>query len=121
IIAGDATTDGRGGVVPAMVAEHLGISCLNGVDGLKISSDVSGSQATESGTRAVHAPLPAIVSITESADEARFPNFKGIMTAKRKPLAVVSLADLGVDPAFPGLAKSVVLTAAERPARAAGR
>lgn len=121
VIAGDASTDGRGGVIPAMIAEHLGMSLLNGVDGLTIGSGVSGSQVTETGSRAVHAPLPAIVSITETADEARFPNFKGIMTAKRKPLDVVTLAELGVDPAFPGLARSVVLNASERPARAAGR
>lgn len=121
VVAGDSSTDGRGGVIPAMVAEHLGFSCLNGVDGLEIGADVRGSQATESGTRAVHAPLPAVVSITESADEARFPNFKGIMTAKRKPLNAVSLSELGVDPSFPGLARSVVLSTSERPARAAGR
>jgi electron transfer flavoprotein beta subunit len=120
VVAGDASTDGRGGVIPAMVAEHLGFSSLSAVDDLTIGATVTGTQATESGTRTVHAPLPAIVSITESSDEARFPNFKGIMTAKRKPLSVVSLADLGVDPAFPGLAKSVVVSTAERPARAAG-
>ncbi|AWB90265.1 electron transfer flavoprotein subunit beta/FixA family protein [Salinibacterium hongtaonis] len=121
IVAGDASTDGRGGVIPAMVAEHLGIPCLAAVDGLQIGSTVSGTQATESGTRQVHAGLPAIVSITESSPEARFPNFKGIMTAKRKPLSVLSLSDLGVDSGFPGLARSVVVTATERPARAAGR
>ncbi|MCW4385566.1 electron transfer flavoprotein subunit beta/FixA family protein [Salinibacterium sp. SYSU T00001] len=121
VIAGDATTDGRGGVVPAMIAEHLGLSHLAAVDGLEIGAAVSGSQATESGSRTVHAPLPAIVSITESADEARFPNFKGIMTAKRKPLTVVSLADLGVDPSFPELARSVIVSTAERPPREGGR
>lgn len=121
VVAGDASTDGRGGVIPAMIAEHLGMSCLAAVDGLTVGSTVSGTQATESGTRTVHASLPAIVSITESAAEARFPNFKGIMTAKRKPLTVLSLSDLGVDSAFPGLARSVVVTATERPARAAGR
>jgi electron transfer flavoprotein beta subunit len=120
IVGGDASTDGRGGVVPAMIADHLGLPCLSAVRGLSIDAQVSGTQATETGTRAVHAPLPAVVSITESADEARFPNFKGIMTAKRKPLSVLSLADLGLAPGLPGLARSVVVSSTERPARAAG-
>ncbi|WP_455834187.1 electron transfer flavoprotein subunit beta/FixA family protein [Pseudarthrobacter siccitolerans] len=120
VVAGNASTDGRGGVVPAMVAEYLHLSHLASVDDLQIGSGVSGRQATESGTREVQAPLPAIVSITESADEARFPGFKGIMGAKRKPINVVSLADLGVDAGFPGLARTVVLSTAERPAREAG-
>ena len=120
VLAGDASTDGRGGVIPAMVAEHLGLPYLASVDGLQVGADVRGTQATESGTRDVRTPLPAVVSITERADEARFPGFKGIMSAKRKRIDVVSLSDLGVDPSFPGLARSVVLSTAARPAREAG-
>jgi electron transfer flavoprotein beta subunit len=121
VVAGNISTDGRGGVVPAMIAEHLGMSHLGSVDDLQIGARVSGRQTTESGSREVVAPLPAVVSITESADEARFANFKGIMSAKRKPIDVVSLSDLGIDAAsFGGLARSVVLTTAERPARQAG-
>ena len=122
IVAGNETTDGRGGIVPAMIAEHLGIRHLGALDSIEISDAVSGEQATESGTITVHAALPAIVSVTESADEARFPNFKGIMTAKKKPLAVMSLADLGLDDgALSAQRRSVVVTVTERPARAAGR
>jgi electron transfer flavoprotein beta subunit len=118
VIAGNMSTDGRGGLVPAMISEYLGLSHLSSVDDLQIGGGVSGRQATESGTRDVQASLPAIVSITESADEARFPGFKGIMGAKRKPIDVVSTADLGVD--FGGMAQSVVVSVTERPAREAG-
>lgn len=120
VLAGDASTDGRGGVIPAMVAEHLGLSYLASLSGLQVGNAVTGTQATESGTREVRATLPAVVSITESADEARFPGFKGIMSAKRKKIDVVSLSDLGIDPSFPGLARSIVLSTAARPARKAG-
>lgn len=120
VLAGDASTDGRGGVIPAMVAEHLGLSYLASLNRLQVGNEVTGTQATESGTREVRATLPAVVSITESADEARFPGFKGIMAAKRKKVEVVSLSDLGIDPSFPGLARSVVLSTAARPARQAG-
>ena len=45
----------------------------------------------------VSATLPAVISITEALPDARFPNFKGIMAAKKKPFETLSLADLGVD------------------------
>ena len=46
----------------------------------------------------VTAALPAVVSITERLPDARFPNFKGIMAAKKKPFETLTLADLGVEP-----------------------
>lgn len=121
VVAGNESTDGRGGVVPAMVAEHLGLPLLPSLDTVTLNgATVAGEVATESGKLAVSAALPAIVSVTERSAEARFPNFKGIMTAKRKPLATLSLADLGLNAGVAG-GTSTVLTVSERPARAAGR
>ncbi|MCG2621258.1 electron transfer flavoprotein subunit beta/FixA family protein [Arthrobacter sp. I2-34] len=119
IVAGNESTDGRGGLVPAMVAEHLGLPLLPSLDTLEITAEsVSGSCAIDGGTLVVNAALPAVVSVTERSAEARFPNFKGIMKAKKKPLAKISLADLGLSPE-PG-ARSTVTAAVERPVRAAG-
>ncbi|WP_426976155.1 electron transfer flavoprotein subunit beta/FixA family protein [Pseudarthrobacter sp. O4] len=124
VVAGNESTDGRGGVVPAMVAEHLGLPHLSFLDSVEITGDmVRGERGTESGSIRVGASLPAVISVTERAAEARFPNFKGILTAKRKPLQVLSLADLGIDPAtmLPLLGRSVVVSVSERPARTAGK
>ena len=44
-----------------------------------------GTRATDGATMRVTAPLPAVISITEALPDARFPNFKGIMAAKKKP------------------------------------
>jgi electron transfer flavoprotein beta subunit len=121
VVAGNESTDGRGGVVPAMMAEHLGLPLLSSLNTVEFTAGtVAGEVTVESGSLAVSAPLPAIVSVTERSAEARFPNFKGIMTAKRKPLATLSLADLGVDPAAHG-GRSTVLSISERPARTAGK
>jgi electron transfer flavoprotein beta subunit len=70
----------------------------------------------------VSTPLPAVVSITERMPEARFPSFKGTMTAKKKPLETVTLADLGLDAAssFATIGRSVIADVAERPAREGG-
>ncbi|WP_125609892.1 electron transfer flavoprotein subunit beta/FixA family protein [Specibacter cremeus] len=122
VVAGNESTDGRGGVVPAMVAEQLGLPHLSFLDAVEISAgSVTGERGTDSGSMVVSAPLPAVISVTERSAEARFPNFRGIMMAKRKPLSVVSLADLGMDPDFAGMGRSVVVTTSARPLRTAGK
>ncbi len=119
VVTGNESTDGRGGVIAAMLAERLGVPHLTSLDTVEIAGgSVRGERATEYGTVDAHAALPAVISITERSAEPRFPNFKGIMSAKKKPLAVVTLADLGTE--LPP-ARSVVLTSSERPARTAGR
>lgn len=119
IIAGNESTDGRGGVIPAMVAEHLHLPHLTAIDSVEITADrISGVRETENGTLDVHASLPAVISITERAPEVRFPNFKGILGAKKKPITVVSLSELGVAEVP---ARSVIVSTTERPARTAGK
>lgn len=118
VITGNESTDGRGGVLAAMLAEHLGVPHLTALDTIAIASDtVRGERATEYGTVEAHASLPAVISVTERSAEPRFPGFKGILGAKKKPVATLTIDALGVD--LPAT-RSVVLTAAERPAREAG-
>jgi electron transfer flavoprotein beta subunit len=66
--------------------------------------------------------LPAVISVVEKINEPRYPSFKGIMAAKKKPLQVLSCADAGIDPALVGLAgaHTEVIDFAERPPRQAG-
>lgn len=120
VIAGNESTDGRGGVLPALVSEHLGVPLAGYLDSVDITADsVAGERSTELGTMSVRAPLPAVASVTERSAEARFPNFKGILRAKKKPVTVWSLDDLGPNAAAPP-ARSIVLATTERPARSAG-
>ena len=119
VVAGNESTDGRGGVVPAMLAERLGVAQLTHLNSVELTgSSVSGVRSTDNGTLTAHADLPAVISITEIAAEPRFPNFKGIMTAKKKPVTTLTLADLGLEDLS---AHSVIVSVTERPARTAGR
>jgi electron transfer flavoprotein beta subunit len=121
VVAGNESTDGRGGVVPAMVAEHLGVPGVTELSAVQISpGGVRGSRGTETGTLAVRVPLPAAISVTEQAAEARFPSFKGVMSAKRKPLAVWSAGELEVDHVLAALPVARMVDTLERPARSAG-
>ncbi|WP_285314439.1 electron transfer flavoprotein subunit beta/FixA family protein [Pseudarthrobacter sp. fls2-241-R2A-168] len=120
VIAGNQSTDGSGGVIPAMIAERLGVPHATSMRTVELSDgEVRGERASDEGTMRVSAPLPAVVSITEALPDARFPNFKGIMAAKKKPFETLTLADLGVDPDAL-TPRSIITAVAEKPARQAG-
>ncbi|AMB59736.1 electron transfer flavoprotein subunit beta/FixA family protein [Microterricola viridarii] len=121
VITGNLSTDGSGGVLPSMLAEMLGVPAATNLSTVEIGDGrVSGQRSLEQGSYEVSAPLPAIVSITERLPDARFPSFKGILAAKKKPFETVTLADLGVAVDDESVPRSIVISVAERPARVAG-
>jgi electron transfer flavoprotein beta subunit len=123
IVTGNESTDGRTAAVPAMLAERLGVAQLTFLRTLVVDgSEVSGERVTEDGHLEISAALPALVSVTEQIAEARFPNFKGLMAAKKKPVETLTLVDLGIAPADAGGANSwsVVEAVTPRPPREGG-
>jgi electron transfer flavoprotein beta subunit len=123
VICGSESTDARGGVLPAMLAEQLGVPQLT----LASKVDIEGTSATirrvtDDGYAVVTASLPAVVSVVEKINEPRYPSFKGIMAAKKKPVQTLSLADIGLGADAVGLGGSATAVAdfAARPPRAAG-
>lgn len=121
VIAGNLSTDGSGGVLPSMVAELLDVPSATSLNAVEIGDgEVSGERASDGATMRVTAPLPAVVSITERLPDARFPNFKGIMAAKKKPFETLTLADLAVEPEDHSVSRSIVIALSEKPPRAAG-
>jgi electron transfer flavoprotein beta subunit len=123
ILTGATSTDGQVAVMPALLAERLGIPQLSGAQKLTVEgSTVKVNRQTDGGYWALEAPLPAIVSTWDTINEPRYPSFKGIMAAKKKPVETKSLADLGVDPSTVGLgsATSSVLDFAGRPPKGEG-
>lgn len=121
VITGNLSTDGSGGMLPAMLAEHLGVPHATALSAVEISADaVAGTRATDAGNARVTAPLPAVISITEALPDARFPNFKGIMAAKKKPFETLSLADLDVDVDPAAAAQSIMTAISQKPPRGAG-
>jgi electron transfer flavoprotein beta subunit len=123
VICGSESTDARTGVVPAMLAERLGVPQLT----LASKVDVDGSQVTvrrvtDDGYAVVSGSLPAVVSVVEKVNEPRYPTFKGIMAAKKKPVLVLTLAELPAAAGSAGLAgaATAVEDFAARPPRSAG-
>ncbi|HEY8373298.1 MAG TPA: electron transfer flavoprotein subunit beta/FixA family protein [Pseudonocardiaceae bacterium] len=124
VIAGNESTDGRAGAVPAMLAELLGVAQLTQARKVEIDGGVVRiERETEEGLATVEANLPAVVSVTEKINEPRYPSFKGIMAAKKKPVTTLGIADAGIDASEVGLANALtkVVEAAPKPPRTAGQ
>ena len=124
VIAGNEATDGRVGALPAMIAELLETPAITHARKVEVDgSTVRAERETDDGVFFVEAELPAVVSVNEKINEPRYPSFKGIMAAKKKPVSTLTLADLGVDAGEVGLtgAWSTVVEAAPKPPRTAGQ
>lgn len=126
VISGMASTDGTMGVVPALLAERLGVPQVTLLSEVSVeggaNGTVKGRRDGDSASEQVEASLPAVVSVTDQSGEARYPSFKGIMAAKKKPVTAWDLSDLDLEAEEVGLegAYSVVDSATQRPARTAG-
>jgi electron transfer flavoprotein beta subunit len=123
VISGMASTDGTAGVIPALLAERLGVPQLTLLSEVSVEDGVvKGRRDGDSASEQLEASLPAVVSVTDQSGEARYPSFKGIMAAKKKPVEAWDLEDLEIEAGEVGLegAWTKVDSATERPARTAG-
>ena len=124
VLTGMQSTDAGMSVVPAMVAERLGLPQVTYAGSLELSGgSVKIEREGDTSTEVIEAPLPAVVSVTDQINEPRYPSFKGIMAAKKKPVQTLSLADLGLSAASVGLSASRTSVEAitARPPRQAGQ
>jgi electron transfer flavoprotein beta subunit len=124
VLTGGESTDARLAILPALLAEATGAAQLT--QGRKITvegSTVSIERVNETGYAVVEGSTPAVVSLLEGTNEARYPSFKGIMAAKKKPLTTVSLGDLGINADDMGLANATttVVSFENRPPRQSGQ
>ncbi|WP_413811220.1 electron transfer flavoprotein subunit beta/FixA family protein [Streptomyces sp. OE57] len=123
VVCGMASTDGSMGVLPAMLAERLGVAQVSLLSEVSVEDGVvKGRRDGDTATEQLQASLPAVVSVTDQSGEARYPSFKGIMAAKKKPVTSWDLEDLEIESDEVGLegAWTAVDGVIERPARTAG-
>ncbi|MFC5178466.1 electron transfer flavoprotein subunit beta/FixA family protein [Nocardioides taihuensis] len=123
VMCGMASTDAAMSVVPAMLAERLDLPQVTLASVIETQGDqVRIKRDGDSATEVIGATMPLVLSVTDQSGEARYPSFKGIMAAKKKPLETYSLADLGVDAGDVGLAAAwtQVEETTARPPRTAG-
>ena len=124
VMTGMSSTDGVMGVVPAMLAERLGLPQVTYASELTVGEGtVTIRRDGDTASETIEASLPALVSVTDQINEPRYPSFKGIMAAKKKPVEQWGLADLGIDSSQVGLdaAWTSVVSVTKRPPRAQGQ
>ena len=123
VVCGMASTDGVGSVVPAMLAERLSLPQVTLASVIETQGDqIRVKRDGDTATEVIGGTMPLVLSVTDQSGEARYPSFKGIMAAKKKPLETWSLSDLGVEADQVGLAAAwtEVVEATARPPRTAG-
>jgi electron transfer flavoprotein beta subunit len=123
VVCGMASTDAAMSVVPAMLAERLSLPQVTLASVIETQGDqVRIKRDNEASTEVIGGTMPLVLSVTDQSGEARYPSFKGIMAAKKKPLETWSLGDLGVEADQVGLsvAWTQVEETTERPPRTAG-
>jgi len=124
VICGSESTDARLSIMAPLLAERLGLPQLSGARKVTVDGGtVRIERQTESGYDVVEASTPAIISVVEKINEPRYPSFKGIMAAKKKPLTSLTVADAGIEADKVGLAHatSAVDSFSARPPRQAGQ
>jgi electron transfer flavoprotein beta subunit len=123
ILCGTQSTDASTGELPGMLAEFLGVPGLTYVRKIELEGTTLRAQReTETGYQRVSVQLPALVSVTKSINQPRYPSLKGIMAAKKKTIAAQTLAELAFDrPVGSDGAKTEVLALAAPEQRGRGR
>ncbi len=123
-VAGSEATDSRAAILPALLAEALGVAQLTQARKVTVDgSTVTIERVTDTGYESVQGSTPAVISVVEKINDPRYPSFKGIMAAKSKPVTVLALSDLGIDAGEAGLANAwtQVVSFENAPPRAAGQ
>jgi electron transfer flavoprotein beta subunit len=97
VITGKQAQDTDSGQTGIMLAEYLGLSCVSNVIAIDVMSDqqIKVTRLGDAGAEIVEVALPAVVTVSDSINEPRLPQMRGIMMAKKKKIQVMDLAALG--------------------------
>src|SRR5688500_16291142 len=86
ILFGKISPDSSNGVVGPMTAELLGLPCVTAISSLTIEGGKgTAKRELEGAQEIVEFPLPAVLTVDEGLNTARYPSLKGLMAAKKKP------------------------------------
>ena len=98
ILAGHRAVDEDNYQVAAAVAEYLGIPQVSMAVKTELGDGkIKCHRTIEGGAVVLEATLPAMITTTRGLNEPRYASLPGIMKAKKKPVDVKTVADLGVD------------------------
>ena len=98
IIAGHRAVDEDNYQVAGAVAEFMNIPQISMVNKAEVADGkITCHRTIEGGTVVMETALPALFTTQRGLNEPRYASLPGIMKAKKKPVDVKTVADLGVD------------------------
>jgi electron transfer flavoprotein beta subunit len=102
ILSGRIAVDDGSGQVAVRMADALGVPSVGSILKLEIEGDAATvTREIDGGTELIEVKLPAVFTAQKGLNEPRLPSMKGIMGAKKKEIAVKSLADIGAGEVIP--------------------
>jgi electron transfer flavoprotein beta subunit len=125
VITGKQAQDTDNGQTGIILAERLGLPCVSNVIAIDVIDDqhLKVSRLGDAGTEIVELTLPAVITVTDSINEPRLPQMRGLMMAKKKKIDVMDLAALGtsVDDVGGAMPKSQIAEFMKSKTRTAGQ
>ena len=107
VLCSEGSSDTYTGLVPAMVAEFLGLPYVGYARKLEATSqDVKAERSLEDSLETIEVPLPVVVSVVSEINEPRYPTLIQIMQASKKPVEELRVEQLQTE--SPSTAVSVV-------------
>jgi electron transfer flavoprotein beta subunit len=98
VVCATESTDAYTGMVPGALADLLDLPQLTFARAATVEgSTITVQRDLETASQTIQAELPALLTVTASIAEPRYPSFKGVMAAKRKPINRVDAAGLSLD------------------------
>lgn len=97
VIFGKQSIDGDNNQTGQMLAALTDMTQATFASEVKIDGDmITVTREIDGGLQTLKMPLPAIVTVDLRLNEPRYASLPNIMKAKRKPLEIMAVADLGV-------------------------
>lgn len=118
VVTGMASLDAMTSMLPGALAAALHLPALTLANRLEVDGGaVTVTRTVGTVREVVSAPLPALVSVTDQANEPRYPNFAAMRAAKKKPIDFWDTSELGLEVTDPAVR---IVDDEARPAREAG-
>jgi len=100
VLCGKKAVDTDAQQTGTLLAMNLGLPVISSIVELNIDGNqITTKREVEGGTEAVSCQLPAVLTCEKGLNEPRYPNLRGIMMAKKKPIdeVVIDAVDSVID------------------------
>lgn len=106
IFCGKQAIDGDTAQVGPELAEHLNmaqITCVSKLEVFPAERRLIAEREVEDGREVLELPFPAVLTVSKSLNEPRYPSIKGRLRANKTSIPILTLADLGLQAEETGL------------------